>query len=325
MSCLSFFKLFVFFSFLMFWLCLTTGCEQSDKEIPGPKIYLDMPTGGFEMEVNDTLVLEPKIIYDYNSSYQWVENGTVISEGRDLVLAPSRHETRNLVFKIDNPQGRDEIDVTVHVIVLSDFEKFNLSSNSVLYNSADTVEFKDRIMFYPNQADVAAKNWNGFAFSNRLSSTKNDSTTIFHVNASTGGSKSKNFAIYHYQPNVTNHIRFTDGRLHHLKSIEVCNNLFTAQVVKYGFEKTGIPKFEKGDWIILSVEAYDAQGALIGSKNEVLVDYRFDNPSKYVIVSSWKTMDLSLLENVATVDLIVKSSRIDAPTYVCIDNFKLIN
>ena len=304
---------------------LGMGCENVDKQIPAPKIYMDMPEGSYEMEVGDTLLLEPQILYDYNSVYQWIENDEVFHQEKDLELIPLIHESRDLLFRIENPQGSDQYAVNVSVIILSDFEKFKLSTNSVLYNSADTVEFSDRIAFYPNQADVVAQNWNGYALSNRVSATKSDSTAIFHVNTSAGNGNSKNFGIYHYQPGISNHIRFTDEKLHHLKSIDVCNNLFTAQVVKYGFEKTGIVKFEKGDWLNVAVSGYDAQGALIGSKEVILVDYRFDNPSKYITLSAWKTVDLSGLQGVATVDLVVTSSRSDTPTYVCIDNLKLFN
>lgn len=305
---------------MVYWL---TGCQNVDKEIPAPTIYMNMPQGGYEMEVNDTLLLEPKIVYDYNSTYQWIENGMVIYEKRDLELIPQKHETRDILFKIDNPQGSDQYEVRVGVIILSNFEKFVLKENTVVFDAATAGAFSDRIVLYPNQADLVKKNWNGYAISNRVSSTKSDSTAIFHVNASSGSAKSKNFGIYHYQPDVKNHIVFADKKAHHLKSIDICNNLFTAQVAKFGFEKTGIEKFVKGDWLEVEITAYDAQGGLVGSKKEVLVDYRPEKSTDYVILSSWKTVDLSAFDGVASIDLIMKSSKADTPTYICVDNLKL--
>lgn len=324
--CFSFFKRqFVAPSVVLLMGYCLVGCDNVEKEIPAPKIYMNMPDEGYEMEVNDTLLLEPKIVYDYNSTYQWIENGAVIHDERDLELIPQKHEIRDLLFKLENPQGSDQYPVRVAVIVLSDFEKFALENNSVIYNAATDGAFTDRIVVFPNQADLVKKNWNGYAISNRISSTKSDSTAIFHVNASGGSGKSKNFGIYHYQPYVKNHIVFADKKTHHLKSIDICNNLFTAQVAKFGFEKTGIVKFEKGDWLEVEIAAYDAQGGLVGSVKEVLVDYRFDNPSKYFILSSWKTVDLSAFDSVVSIDLIMKSSKADSPTYVCVDNLKLFN
>lgn len=302
-----------------------TSCQDVDKVIPAPKIYMNMPQGGYEMEVADTMILEPKIIYDHNSTYRWVEQGEVIHQKKNMKLIPLKHQTRDFVFQVDNPQGSDRIDVRVGVIILSDFEKNKMKENTVIYDAGETKAFNDRVMVYPNQADVDKKNWNGYAISNRVSSSKSDSSAIFHVNASSGSAKSKIFGIYHYQPNVKNHIVFADNKTHHLKSIDICNNLFTAQVAKFGFEKANIGKFEKGDWLVVQVTAYNPQGEVVGFKEELLVDYRFENPAKYTILSSWKTIDLSSFDGVASIDLVMKSSKSDTPSYICIDNLKLFN
>jgi archaellin len=306
-------------------LFMTGGCANEEKEIPAPKIYLTTSNGVIEMEITDTLVIDPQIIYDYNSQYSWIENGNVISNEKKLIIRPTKHEIRDLSFEVKNSKGADKVDLQVQVIIISDFESFNLNSNSVIYNSGENLAFSEGIISYPNQADLEKRNWNGFAISNRTQVSTSDSTSIFRVNTATGGGKSKTFGIFHHKHGIDNRITFSDGKIHDLKSIDICNNLFTAQAVKYGFQSASIAKFEKGDWLSVQITAYSKDGAITGIKEEILADYRFENPAKYTILSSWTTVDLTGINDVAAVDLIVRSSRGDIPSYVCIDNLKLYN
>lgn len=316
-------------SFSMLALILTLfgafSCANSEKEIPAPKIYLNIADFGIEMEMNDTVKIEPKITYDYNSEYQWIENGVVVSTQKNLILTANSYGSRRLTFKVSTPSGRDEVDVPVDVIVLSDLERFDIKDNSVIYDASPETRFIDRIIIYPNQGDKLLKTWNGFAVSNRFMTSTADSSAAFNVNAQPGTSKAKKFGVFHYNSSVENRILFSDKKTHDLKSIDICNNLFTAQTAKYGFEKAQIPKFEKGDYLSVVVTAYSGSGVALSSAEMVLVDYRFDNPGKYFILSSWKTLSLGELKEAFSVGISFKTTRPDIPHYVCIDNLKLKN
>ncbi len=310
------------FSLLAFFIA---GCSETEKDIPAPKIYMNDVDGVIELEVNDTLVIEPKIVYDYNSSYRWSEDGKVFSNQKNLTLIPKQYEVRNLTFEVETPTGKDSKDVRVEVIVLSDFESYDLKTNTILYDSGDNGFFTEKIIKYPNKPDAERRKWSGFAVSNRTQVSTSDTTSIYHVNSSQGGAKSKTFGIFYYQSGVDNRITFTDGAIHDLKSIDVCNNLFTAQAVKFGFPTMDILKFEKDDWLSVQIIGFDSSDNIVDVKEEVLADYRFENPAKYSILSTWKTIDLSDIKGVVYVEIVVKSSRNNVPKYVCVDNLKLFN
>ena len=73
-------------------LFLLNSCEDKTKPIPPPVIHSNMPEDGYEIRVNDTVLISPKITYDYDSKYSWEYkyNGEVFSNEKDYELTPNK-------------------------------------------------------------------------------------------------------------------------------------------------------------------------------------------------------------------------------------------
>ncbi|MBR6319750.1 MAG: DUF4465 domain-containing protein [Prevotella sp.] len=82
-------------------------------------------------------------------------------------------------------------------------------------------------------------------------------------------------------------------------------------------------KFAEGDWFLLTVTGYDAEGQATGTKEYYLADMRDDYG---YIVNDWRYVDLSSLGKVSKIGFELTSSDngdwgMNTPAYFCIDNF----
>lgn len=314
------------FTEILIVLVVLVSCNGAEKQIPPPEIYLSQPDGGYEMELTDTLTIEPRITYDYGSAYAWTENGLVVSNEKNLEFIPTQMEQRTFSFKVTNPQGEAEIEVGIDVISLGNLQSFGLKDNASQLSALPANSFVEKNVVLPNQPLATPRTWNGFALSTRTQTTAIDSSAILSVNAGKGsGSQANAFAIYHYRARPSDRMSFRDNAGHTIKSIDVCNSAFTALTAKFGYAAAGIDKFEMNDYLLLHITGYDATGNPVETTPVVLVDYRFANPAKYEILSSWKTINLKNWNQVWSIDFALESNRHNVPQYVCIDNIKLTN
>ena len=83
-------------------------------------------------------------------------------------------------------------------------------------------------------------------------------------------------------------------------------------------------KFAKGDWFLLTITGYDAEGQVTGTKEYYLADLR--DAKKAYIINDWRYVDLSGLGTVAKLGFALTSSDngawgMNTPAYFCFDNF----
>ena len=83
-------------------------------------------------------------------------------------------------------------------------------------------------------------------------------------------------------------------------------------------------KFGAGDWFLLTIKGYDADGEVTGTKEYYLADLR--NEASAFIIDDWRYVDLSCLGKVAKIGFTLSSSDtgdwgMNTPAYFCFDNF----
>ena len=83
-------------------------------------------------------------------------------------------------------------------------------------------------------------------------------------------------------------------------------------------------KFNDGDWFLLTITGYDADGKVTGTKEYYLADLRV--ASKAYIINDWRYCDLSSLGKVCRLAFALSSSDngtygMNTPAYFCFDDF----
>lgn len=322
------------FVFALFSVLLVTeSCEDNEKEIPSPTIFIDMPEDGYELEIKDTIIISPKITYDYNSRYQWYLNGE-----RSITTKTFKHISSKLgediySFVVENPQGKDSIAIPVRTIIQIDFNDFSLTDGyDVGLNLPDESSwFSSKGALFPVTA-TSETQWTGFGMSN-LYSQLTTSTDIYSAYATTD--KDNIFLLYNQSPSpYISAIRFEDDKNHLVGSILVCNSTLTYLVIKYGTDEIrhfGGDTNNLKDWYLLTFEGYDNNENFTGKVDFYLADYRSDNNKRDFIIGTWTNVDLSSLGQVNRITLNLTSSVLSeggemlTPAFVCIDDLKVLN
>jgi hypothetical protein len=314
------------------------ACTEDEKTIPPPEIYL--ANNGQEIEVNlgDTISLQPKITYNFDASYEWRKNNVPLEHtGQFLLDTASTLGSIEYFFKVTTPYGSDSMMIPVDVIILADFNNLALSTQvDTFWIGANNQEgFTHKDLFFPNQYTNDTI-WEGFGYSNM----GNKSTVIENIEP---------YSVYAIQdkedyftlvriPNKaelpTPTFHFKDDRNHILKSLEVNNTTRGHYWMDFGtdeFERMGGQGSEKPDWFKLTITGINANGEMTSSIEFFLADYRFDNNKRDYIVSEWTTIELRELGPVNKIQISVSSSKTNingdmiTPEMFCIDNLKILN
>ncbi len=318
-----------------FWMLLLSSCETKEKIIPAPVIHLQMPDHGFELEVNDTLLIEPKITYDYNSSYAWYLNDELIS-----TLLNHKHISKELgkveyLFIVENPQGRDSINIPVSTMILLNFDDFILERGSYdigLIMPPEIEGFITKGTVFPRNAP-SEEEWRGFGLSNIYSQATTGTISLYSAYATS--TPTNNFLIYQQAPSpFASSIYFENNEERVISSISVANSTFAFLIMKYGLGQEirpfGGENNDLEDWFILTIEGYDKKGKKTGEIEFYLADYTFENRKRNYIINDWTTIQLDSLKEVNRLVLTLTSSVTNnqgimlTPPFLCIDNIKIV-
>jgi|GEM_PF-633660 len=326
---------FILLSLLSFsWLFF--ACTEEEKTIPPPEIFL--ANSGQEIEVNlgDTISLQPRITYNFDASYEWRKNNIALDHtGQFLLDTANNLGSIEYFFKVTTPYGSDSMVIPVDVIILADFNSLALSTEvDTFWVGSDSKEgFTHKELFFPNQYTNDTI-WEGFGYSNMGSkSTVIENIEPFSVYDTQD--KKDYFALVRV-PNKSEPpaptVYFNDDRDHQLKSIDVNNTTLGHYMMDFGtdeFERMGGQGSEKPDWFKLIITGINAEGEITSSIDFFLADYRFDNNKRDYIVEEWTTIDLSELGPVNKIQFSVSSSKTNGngdmitPEMFCIDNLKI--
>jgi hypothetical protein len=111
-------------------------------------------------------------------------------------------------------------------------------------------------------------------------------------------------------------------------SARITNTTYAALSMKNGDQfakKFGGPTGNDPDFFLLTIQGYNALGALTGTVNFYLADYRFTDNSLDYVVSHWTTVDLTPLGPAARLAFGLTSSDVgpfgmNTPAYFALDN-----
>lgn len=306
-------------------LCILS-CQNEEKVIPSPEIFLQIPEGGFDFDADSVEIIEPKITYDINSIYAWFENDNLFHEEKDYTFENRALGTYEFQFTVLTDYGDDTMNITVHSLDINTFEEFDNFNDNGYFNSpaADYHQFK-YIQYPCIYNEAAPDDWSGFALSENASTSDSSTKGEFSVYGKSAADDSDNFTIFKQADGVANNIRFADGQPHVIKSIAV-NNCTRS----YIYMQNGFNKKEGKDYFQLNISGLDQDGAIIsGPVSVLLADYRPEITAAKYIISEWQKIDLRQLGLIHQVAFNISSSRDDEPEfelpmYFCLDNLQVI-
>ena len=316
---------------------MSVACEKSEYVYDAPKIYFSS-SAGYELGLTDSIVLQPKILYDYNSTYTWTQNGLWVSDKLNYTFRPSGLADYELVFTVVNSLGADTSTVGVSVVKNIDFESVDsvrLTSSAPYRTEAPAVTggvFVADSVRFANSSSDDPKLWKGFALTRQSMTSLLDSTAIYHVHCSAASAASSASGSTTTTASGTASAVFAPGpapvdvlfeRAYTPKSIAICNTSFVFLTSKNGYEAASIEPYKQDDYLKLIIKGVDSNGAELSRVETFLIDCRYNNPAKYMRLSAWETVVLSDLGLVEGLKFELESTRTNAPLYVCLDYLKL--
>lgn len=321
--------------FLFIAVTLLSACDKSDEQSNyPPEAFIKTPTNGFEIDIADTLQLEPQVIYDYDSNYQWYLNGVAIEGATNrifMVIPNNQYGTFNYSFVVSNSLGVDTLEVPVAAITKVDFEEYELEKNSYSLGDGGLMVRSSKMVNLPVNWDKVTNLWSGFAFSNKYITTKDSAKYQYSVyNTSGGDEKSKVFLVLSGEDEQETFMTFNDSKSHQIGKVSFACNNFTYWAVRDGFESLQLTPYEiPTDYLAIRITGYDIYGNALTSGDFYIANFITDNPRETRILSNWEYADLKDLGVVNKVGFKFHSSRTNTngvvtPAFVCIDNIRII-
>jgi len=211
-----------------------------------------------------------------------------------------------------------------------DFESLSIPSAGYWNGSDATGSFTSADMQFYNQYNSSWNSWSGFSYSQKNDVTTGDFSNEFSV-VDPANQKNK-FAIFY--PSFGDDIfgQFANNQDFTIESVDLCNSTYAALTMKNGnafSKKFGGNMGTDPDWFKVTINGYDHNNKLMGSKEVYMADFRFADSSKDFILNNWTTVDLTSLGKVNKITFAFASSDtgaygINTPTYVCMDNIRYI-
>ncbi len=210
-----------------------------------------------------------------------------------------------------------------------DFENFNLSKGQTLNGSDLKGGFNSGNVFLWNVYNTEFKYWAGWSISTATDTLNGSFTNEFSAASGNGADASLTYAVSYGEQNKLALNGKSLGKP--VKSISINNTTYAALSMKNGdsfAKKFGGLSGNDKDYFLLTIKAWHSGALSKDSVDFYLADYRFNDNSKDYIVKSWKSIDLTSLGNVDSLQFKLKSSDvgnfgINTPTYFCIDNVTL--
>ncbi|MGQ1889712.1 DUF4465 domain-containing protein [Thermophagus sp. OGC60D27] len=290
------------------------------------------------MEVNlgDTIILAPKITYNYDALYEWRKNGILLEEsGQILTDTATNLGSIEYFFKVTTPYGIDSMYIPVDVIILANFDELAFSVETDTFNVGAFPDngFTHKGLFFPNTYTNDTI-WTGFGLSN-IGVKSSDYEDITPHSVYNNQDQSDYFLLVRLPNGLESSpsiISFNDGKDHLLKSVEINNTTLGRYLMKFGtdhYERMGGSGSNLADWCKITITGITTNGQTTSSIEFFLADYRFENNKRDYIVEEWTTIDLSTLGEVNKIQISISSSKTDengngiTPEMFCIDNLKV--
>ncbi len=323
---------------LLFVLGVSTlfgSCANEEKELPVSEIYLNMPNDGYEIKVNDTIEISPKITYDYGSTYTWVLNDEIISKDKNLILIPSELETFAYTFTVENSRGTVSREIKAQSMYMSDFEDLTLKEDTFSVGEIGITSFSSSLLNFELDGDPREiSGFNGFLYSSITGTSSNVLEQIYGAYRTPDDYESNNYAVIGLSnPESSAIITTVDNENHLFKSMYVENTYYNYLAIENGTEyskKFGGDEGTDPDWFKLIIKGFDKTGTQQGEIEFYLADHTATINKNDYTIQEWTNVDLKGLGYVSRIEISFSSTDNDngimhTPAYVCLDNIKIID
>lgn len=188
-------------------------------------------------------------------------------------------------------------------------------------------------MHFSNIYDKDWASWEGFSYSNITDTTTMGFAAQYNAIAGKGQGGSANYAVVYVgwtsPPIITLEAPGIVDGLH------VTNSSYAYYSMLFGdafAKKFGGQTGNDPDFFLLTITGKDADGAVTGTVDFYLADYRFEDNNEDYIVDTWRYVDLTSLGDVTSLELALSSSDVgdwgmNTPASLVIDTivYKLVD
>ena len=305
------------------WFLLTITGYDADDKVTGTKEYYlaDLREADKAYIVNDWRYVDlsglgkvSKLGFELTSS----DNGTY------GMNTPAYFCFDNLGAK--GVEVLPEKNVTLP-LQIADFENLELADES--HMSVSTEEDDDRTEFQSGDFEFATgcmhdySYWYFFGYANHTNTEYKTIDDQFKNVVGGGYDGSKNYGVaYCAAFNGPCYATVLADEATVVPGFYITNSAYAYSSMTNGdgFAK----KFGQGDWFLLTIKGYDAEGNVTGTKEYYLADLR--EADKAYIVNDWRYVDLSGLGKVSKLGFELTSTDngdygMNTPAYFCFDNF----
>ncbi len=334
--------------FTLFFVCLFCtlfgffSCEDEEKDLPESVIYSSYDDDIYEIEVDSTLTIAPKITYDYNSTYAWMtDDGELISTENELTLTPTTLINYALTFTISNSRGSDSMNLTIQSMYNTTFEDLTISEDDTFNIDSENAGYfvSNKLIFeYEGKPGTYTyEDFHGFTYSNLTGNHASDIDDMYSAYEAPDDDEydSENFVVMHQNSYSTpTIIKTLDGEDHVFGSMRVINTYSNYLLLKNGDDDQNIKAFggddgKDEDYFILTIKGYNTNNEFTDSVQFYLADYSFESNKDDYIINEWTKVDLSSIEPSSTLELSLSTSDISndtvrTPPFVCLDEIKII-
>ena len=208
---------------------------------------------------------------------------------------------------------------------IANFEDLALGAGSYWNGSDGSGGFASGSAWFSNNYDTTYKSWDGFAYSNISNTSAKGLSSQYNAITGSGQAGSANYAVGYIGWITPPTMTLDEPTI--VSGLCVTNNNYAYYSMLNGdsfAKKFGGSTGNDADWFLLTMTGKDAAGAVTGTVDFYLADYRFaDNQLDY-IVNSWQFVDLASLGVVKSVEFSMSSSDtapwgMNTPGYFVID------
>lgn len=314
-------------------ITLAIACNPDKETTPESKLYM-LNDGIYEIPLDSSILLQPRITYDYNSTYTWTdENGNVLSNELNYKLKPTKRKDYKLSFSFSNSRGEKSMDVLVVVaknISCDSVDNVRYKMRANTLQLADSIEqpIIDGIIFNNKYINDTLRLWDGFVRSTRNDGNrlKENIDNIGCVYIRNGSNATKNtYMSVACLNDYVAHIEFTKEP-YIVKSIDIAND-FSVYATSYeGVDTlanallTQLPH----SLIIIPISC-DKNGNTIAEGDTIkLIDcLGVNDKGSIYYAEKWTTVDLSYLGAMNGLKFKVISNHKYIEPRFCLDNLKL--
>lgn len=216
--------------------------------------------------------------------------------------------------------------------VMAGFEDFNLKPGEHLNDASPHKVFRSGSIELPNFYDPEFDYWAGWAISAGTNTTSPGFQNQYSSIAGGGALGTTAYGVgYIYDPIVVRLKPNAVGKP--MIGMYVNNSTYTYLSIRDGdsfAKKFGGETGTDPDFFMLTIKKYSGGVIDDDSINFYLADYRFPQADKDYIISDWTYVDLTVLGEVDSLVLSLKSSDVgifgmNTPAYVCIDQVSTDN